>query len=195
MNIGIIILAAGSSKRMGKSKQLLRIGNEMLIQRSVRIALSTSMKPVVIVLGSGEDEHRKALDGSAVEAVVNTKWQSGMGSSLKVGLSAIKKNRQIDAVIVMVCDQPLLSTNHLITLGEQYIATRKPIVASYYAGTTGVPALFDKTLFDEIETLSDKEGAKKLIVRHPNETIGIAFPEGSIDLDTPEDFKNFTDKL
>ena len=193
MNIGIIILAAGSSQRMVQSKQLLKIQDESLIQRTARVALLTGMKPVVAVLGSHSKEHMDALKGIAVEIVVNSKWESGMGSSLKSGLSFIQTQKKIDAAIVTVCDQPLLSAEHLNALKDQYISTRKRIIASYYAGTAGVPALFDKTLFAEIHGLSNDEGAKKIIFEHQNETVGVVFPEGSVDLDTPEDYKKFTD--
>jgi molybdenum cofactor cytidylyltransferase len=195
MNIGIIILAAGGSKRMGQPKQLLKVGDAPLIQHTAQIALATGMKPVVVVLGSNEKEHREALKKVPVEIASNAKWESGLGGSLKIGLSVIEKNEKINAVIVMVCDQPLLSTDHLNALKEQYIATHKRIIASYYAGTAGVPVLFDRSLFGEIQNLSNDEGAKKLILQHPNETVGVVFPEGSVDLDTPEDYEKFTDNL
>ncbi len=193
MNIAIIILAAGSSQRMGQSKQLLKVGDETLLQRSTRIALETGMHPIVVVLGAREKEHSEALKKFPVEIVVNTNWKNGMGGSLKSGLSVIQKGNKTDAVIVMVCDQPLLSVDHLNSLREQFISTHKPIIASYYAGTAGVPALFDRTLFGDIQQLSNDEGAKKIIFQHPNETVGVVFPEGSVDLDTPDDYKKFTD--
>ncbi|HWA33143.1 MAG TPA: nucleotidyltransferase family protein [Cyclobacteriaceae bacterium] len=193
MNIGIIVLAAGASKRMGQSKQLLKVGDATLLQHSVQLALSTGMKPVIVVLGSNEKMHREALKKIPVGIVVNKDWASGMGSSLKSGLSEIEKSEKADAVIVMVCDQPLLSRDHLNALKEQYISTHKRIIASYYAGTAGVPALFDRSLFADIHSLSNDEGAKKIILQHPNETVGVVFPEGSVDLDTPEDYKKFTD--
>jgi molybdenum cofactor cytidylyltransferase len=193
MNIGIVILAAGSSQRMGQSKQLLKIQDEPLIRRSVRVALSTGMKPVVVVLGANEYQHREALNAMPVDVVVNAQWATGIGSSLKTGLSFVQKLEKTDAAIVMVCDQPLLSADHLTALREQYISTHKRIIASYYAGTAGVPALFDKTLFEEINNLADDEGAKKIIFQHPNETVGVVFPEGSVDLDTPEEYKKFTE--
>jgi molybdenum cofactor cytidylyltransferase len=192
MKIGIIVLAAGSSTRMGESKQLLEVDGETLIARAARTAISSGMNPVVVVLGAAEKEHREALKDLQVELVVNIHWQHGMGSSLKVGLAFMQKKADVDAVIVMLCDQPLLTATHLTELGARFISTGKPIIASFYAGTAGVPALFAKSLFAGIAGLPDAEGAKKIILEHPHETVAIVFPEGSIDLDTPEDYRKFT---
>jgi molybdenum cofactor cytidylyltransferase len=194
MNIGIIILAAGSSTRMGQSKQLLKVQDDVLIVHAAKTALATGMTPVVVVLGADEKEHRLALNDINVEIVDNANWSRGMGSSLKAGLSHLEKKGHVHAAVVMVCDQPMLPAAHLKELAAQYESTHKRIVASYYAGTAGVPALFDQFLFGEIHDLPDEEGAKKIIMKHPNDTIAIAFPEGAIDLDTPEDYKKFKGK-
>lgn len=188
--IAIILLAAGPSSRMGQSKQQLLIEGKSLLIRSVEIASKSDVGKVVVVLGFDEEAHRKILNDLSVQVIFNSHWQTGMGSSLKAGLKhVLTTNPKTDSVIVMVCDQPLLTSTHLNSLIQKYRKTNALLVASSYSDTNGVPALFNHQLFDEILNLSDEHAAKKIIQKHPVETID--FPEGAIDLDTPEDYKTF----
>ncbi len=191
----IILLAAGSSSRMGQSKQLIKIGDESLIVQTTKHAIQSGMRTIV-VLGANEMEHRIAIEKLSADIIKNTDWKTGMGSSLKAGLKYILENDpDVEAIIVAVCDQPLLTSHHLVKLKDLHQSSRKSIVASYYSGTEGVPTLFHKILFTEILNLSDDQGAKKIIQRHPDETITVQFPEGATDLDTPEDLIKFTQEL
>ena len=115
-----------------------------------------------------------------------------MGSSLKAGLKHLSsKFEDIDAAIVMVCDQPHVSSRYIQSIISKYETTKRAIVASYYAGTSGVPVLFDKSLFSELLRLEDTEGAKKLLTQYPRHIELVDFPEGAIDLDTPKDYQSF----
>ncbi|HOX81716.1 MAG TPA: nucleotidyltransferase family protein [Chryseolinea sp.] len=192
MKIGVILLAAGSSSRMGQSKQLLSVGNESMLVKMVKVSLRAGASPLIVVLGAGEQEHRDVIEDFPVEIVSNQQWSSGMGSSLKCGLNHLaKKFDYVDAAIVLVCDQPHVSSQYIQSIIERYEISRRSIVASYYAGASGVPVLFDKSMFPEILNLQDDEGAKKLITQHPRLLELVDFPEGSIDLDTPTDYEQF----
>jgi molybdenum cofactor cytidylyltransferase len=187
--LSVIILAAGASSRMGQSKQKLAIAGASLLAQTIETAISSNLGNVVVVLGSEEKEHRKLINQKA-EIVVNSNWESGMGSSLKTGLRHVLSDHpQTEAVIILVCDQPLLTSQHLKLLTEKHKKTKSSIVASAYAGIMGVPALFHHKHFEELSGLEDDQGARKIIQQHVVEAI--AFPEGAIDLDTPEDYKNF----
>jgi molybdenum cofactor cytidylyltransferase len=98
-------------------------------------------------------------------------------------------NQHLDAVAIALCDQPFVSPQTLNQLVEAYHLTGKPIIASEYAGTFGVPALFSRTLFSELMNLKNTEGAKQLIKRHIHEVFSIPFPNGAIDIDTPKDYE------
>ena len=188
--LAIIILAAGPSSRMGQPKQQLLIDGKSLLIRTVETALQSDVGKVIVVLGASEEVHRELLKEVPVETIFNPNWQAGMGSSLKAGLShAFSINPRTEAIIVMVCDQPLLQSSHIKSLIEKYRKTNALIVASVYSNTTGVPALFDQKIFGKILELDDEQGAKKIIQQHEVETIN--FPEGAIDLDTPEEYNNF----
>jgi molybdenum cofactor cytidylyltransferase len=195
MSIGILLLAAGASSRMGQSKQLLKIKGEFLLVQSVTIAKETGLHPEVVVLGAHEKEHRQAIEHLSISIAVNAAWKNGMGGSLKTGLQhLISLAPGTEAVLVMVCDQPLLTAGYLKKLVQEHQSSHALIVASRYAETGGVPALFHKSLFPEILELSDDQGAKKIIQQHPGDTCLVDFPEGSMDLDTPEDYRNFIEK-
>ena len=176
---------------MGQSKQLLKINNEELLLKAVNVAVQSLMKTIV-VLGANEKDHHEVIAHHPVDIILNSEWQKGMGSSLKTGLShALKLDADLEAIIIMVCDQPLLTSYHLKKIVKTFQETNKPIVASHYSGSPGVPALFHRSLFSEIAELPDDHGAKKIIERHSGNTTLIEFPEGAVDLDTPEDVSKF----
>jgi molybdenum cofactor cytidylyltransferase len=191
MKIGIIILAAGSSSRLGQSKQLLEIGGMPLLTRAATVALESTIGPVVVVLGANEMAHREAAAHLPVEIISNPRWETGMGSSLKAGLiQVLKQSPDTVAVIVMVCDQPLLTSGHLKALSETHQRTGK-LAVSGYSGSIGVPALFSRGLFPEILAMPDGQGAKKILQQHPDEIVIVNFPEGAVDIDTQEDHVRF----
>lgn len=188
--LAIVLLAAGSSSRMRQSKQLLLVDGKPLLLHAAEIAKKSDVEKVLVVLGAEGETHRQTLNNLSVDVIMNPKWQTGMGSSLKAGLNhIIATDPKTAAVIVMVCDQPSLTTDQINSLIKKYNKSNKLLVASAYSNTVGVPALFGRQLFGEILKLGDEEGAKKIIQNYPAEVVD--FPEGSIDLDTPEDYKTF----
>jgi molybdenum cofactor cytidylyltransferase len=190
--IGIAILAAGSSSRMGRSKQLLPIGGKPLLLLAVEAALQTQARPVVVVLGANENAHRKIIDHLPVSILFNESWPKGMGNSLKAGLAHLLIiEPTLNAVVTMVSDQPLISSKDLNLLIEKGRETKAGIVASSYNGTAGVPALFHQSLFSAMQQLDDEHGAKKIIQQHVSDTLLITLPQAAIDLDTPEDYERF----
>jgi molybdenum cofactor cytidylyltransferase len=175
---------------MGQSKQQLLINGKTLLALAAETALQADVGNVIVVLGDAEEDNRQLLKEMPLEIIFNPLWETGMGSSLKAGLSyALTINPETKAIIVMVCDQPLLQSTHLKLLIEKYKSTQAILVASSYANTKGVPALFDSKLFDSLLKLANAQGAKKIIQQHPCETIN--FPEGVVDLDTPEGYHSF----
>jgi molybdenum cofactor cytidylyltransferase len=189
---GIIILAAGASTRMGQSKQLLPVKGEPLLLRSINTAIHSGAKKIVVVLGANEKAHRDLIGDLNVESVFNERWQTGMGSSIKAGLSALPElSSSLEGIVVLVCDQPLLTADHIRQLISKHTETSKPIVASGYAATSGVPVFFHKSYFGQLMGLKDEQGAKKVIQENPGDVALQPFPQGEIDLDTPEDYDRF----
>jgi molybdenum cofactor cytidylyltransferase len=189
---GIIILAAGNSSRMGQSKQLLKIGNESLLEKSIQTALDSAVEKIVVVLGADDKAVSESIKQFPVGVVVNENWKSGMGSSIKSGLNfLLESTPSLSGVIIMVCDQPLITNKHIVSLMALHHKKSKPLVASRYSNTYGVPALFTKKYFNQIRSLGDNEGAKKIIMTHEKELAVMDLPEGAVDLDTVEDVNKF----
>jgi len=190
--VDIVLLAAGSSSRMGQSKQLLSIDGRPLLLKSAEAALGAGANKTFVVLGANEEAHRKIIHHLPLVIVSNPDWEKGMGTSLRTGLtSALELVPGTEAVMIVVCDQPLITSEHLKTLIQKYRSTRNAIVASAYAGTLGVPALFDQSLFQQLLAIEDDQGAKKILMDHADSVLSIDFPGGAIDLDTPEDYQAF----
>ena len=103
------------------------------------------------------------------------------------GLSFLESQTPaLDAVILLVCDQPFITAQLIDQLIDTHQATDKAIVATAYANTIGVPALFSRSLFPSLRALT-KAGAKSVISRYRDQTVSVPFPKGEIDIDTPAD--------
>lgn len=190
--LALLILAAGSSSRLGQSKQQLLIYGIPLLLHTVTVASDANLGNVAVVIGHEREALQKLLEGTRTQLIFNEHWQKGMGSSLKAGLNSLMEHHpNLEAVLVMVCDQPLITATHLEQLVHTFRKTHRAIVASYYAGTTGVPALFSKSMFSELLNLADQEGAKKIISRFADQVVTVPFEDAAIDIDTSEDYQRF----
>jgi molybdenum cofactor cytidylyltransferase len=188
MGKSVIILAAGSSSRLGQSKQLVEIDGVPLLLKTTLTALDANYSHVVVVLGANADIHKKTIAHLPVEILTHTEWENGLGSSLKKGLRHIITIRpETCSVLILVCDQPLLTSTHLLALHDAYKKTSSQIVASRYGNTLGVPALFDRTLFPLLLEIEDTQGARVVIDRHASSVTAIDWADGLIDIDTPDD--------
>lgn len=189
MKIAAVVLAAGGSARMGEPKQLLRFQGVALVRRMADVALEAGCDPVLVVVGRDHTQIAAELESLAVTLVPNDAWERGLGSSLRAGITALPA---VDAVIILACDQPHVSAALLRQLIATQHDTGKPMVASAYAGTVGVPALFVASCFEELCSLGDDAGAKALLRARPHEVATVDFVEGAIDLDTPENYRRLT---
>lgn len=191
----IIILAAGASTRLGRPKQLLPWQGSTLLQHAVQTALTVTTRPVVV---TGANDHliAAALDPGQVKLVYNPNWQQGIASSIRCGLQALlNRTPGPDQVIFMVCDQPFVTAGLLLDLINEQQKSRRPIVASAYAGTLGIPALFDKSLFPQLLDLQGDTGARRLIQQHADEVAAVVFEEGLYDIDTVVNYEELVNRL
>ena len=192
MKTGVILLAAGSSSRLGRPKQLINYQGKTLIQKAIEAAQDSAADDLVVVLGSRSDLIQTGIESKEVPVLFHANWEEGMSSSMQCGLRHLLETSQVEQVILMLCDQPYVSQGLLDQLMDGKKSSRKGIVASSYAGTVGVPALFDQDYFPELLALKGTEGAKKVILNHQADTFLIDFPLGAIDFDTEEDVQKFT---
>ena len=190
-NLGIIILAAGSSSRFGNTKQLLHFKGKTLLNHTIEEAIHAGAQPVVVVTGANADEISKEIKNEKVEIVFNENWEQGMASGIVVGLKkAIILNKELKNVIITVCDQPFVSSSLFKQLFQRQNESTKHIVASAYANTIGTPALFTIKYFDALMGLAGDQGAKGLLKKYSEDLATVDFPDGYIDIDTQEDYEN-----
>ena len=186
--IATIILAAGASTRFGAPKQLFLIDGITLLRRTIDTVLHSETNSVHVVFGFESEKMKLETTTLPVNIVVNPNWQNGMSTSLRAGLQSLDSTT--DGAIIALCDQPKLSTDILNKLISTYTLTRTPIVTCTYAGTVGVPTLYDRCLFPELVSLEGDRGAKGIIERYSATRVEINFPGGEIDLDTVADQKH-----
>lgn len=188
--ISMILLAAGESRRMGSSKQLLILNGETLLRRAINEATKVKNAPLTVVLGARFEQHLSVVsDFPNIQVVTNPNWAEGIGSSIKAGLSSVA-GESPDGVLFFVCDQPFLTAEHLINLITVF-NEHSGIVASSYGGVRGVPAVFPRNHYSVLLNLDNHEGARRVIEAGIDEVISIDFPGGEIDLDTPDDVLRF----
>lgn len=187
-SVGIIILAAGASTRMGKAKQLLKFQGKTLIAKVIKSAINSRCSETVVVLGSNAENIKPEISDFPIKICINKNWQSGMASSLKYGLrELLVKLPNLNALIILLCDQPFIDSNHINLLIEKFDQTNKAIVAAEYKNTVGVPALFSNKIFAELFELKGDKGARQIIKSHPTLLEKVELPEAEFDIDTRED--------
>jgi molybdenum cofactor cytidylyltransferase len=174
-----VVLAAGASVRLGEPKQLVRLASETLLQRAIRTAHAARCSPVVVVLGADAKQIQTLTDLSGEVVAINDSWSEGMASSIRVGIQTLESvANQAGGVVLMTCDQPSVTAEHLLAL----MATGET-TASHYAGRNGVPAYLPSTAFAQLLELHGDAGARDLL----REAAAVELPGGELDVDTAED--------
>jgi molybdenum cofactor cytidylyltransferase len=196
MRVAAVVLAAGGSTRFGKPKQLALFRGETFIRRIIAAAIKANCTPVVVVTGEDSVQVDLELSGLGVSIAANAHWQSGLGSSIGVGVRhAMNLAPDLDAALLLTCDQPFINAAVLTQLMQLRLTSGKPIIASAYAETIGIPALFDRSCFPDLLRLKGDSGAKGIILTRPQDVASFDFPAGEIDIDTAADYKKLDQPL
>ena len=186
---GIIILAAGSSSRLGQPKQLLSYQDKSLLENTIEAAKVAANNVVVVILGGNYEPVAGHIENSGIRTIYNSSWEEGISSSIRIGLSGLTQEYDdLDAVVLAVCDQPFMTAGLLQSLIDTANNSGKGIVASSYANTLGTPVLFTAKHFDDLIALKGQDGAKMLLAKYQDEVVSVPFKNGEIDIDTPEDY-------
>jgi|WetSurMetagenome_2_1015567.scaffolds.fasta_scaffold504897_2 molybdenum cofactor cytidylyltransferase len=184
-----IILSAGESKRMGMPKQLLPWGKTIVLQQVIENADSSRLGQLLVVLGHLAGEIAgKITVSSKTHILVNQDFRDGMSSSVKCGI----KNASADAEAFMLLlgDQPFISTNVIDKLIDSYRAGRHGIVIPVYDGHRGHPVIFDLRYKGELLSIRD-QGAREVIHKHAQDTFEVCVDSPNVlnDIDTPQDYQ------
>ena len=190
MRVAAVVLAAGGSTRFGKPKQFALFQGETFIRRIVTAAVEAGCAPVVVVTGEDSAQVTSEMTGLAASIAMNPRWSSGLGFSIGVGVQrAIDLAADLDASLLLTCDQPFVTAAVLAQIIQLRLTSGKPIVASAYTATLGIPALFDRSCFPDLLRLKEDSGAKKIILARSHDVVPFEFPAGEIDIDTAADYE------
>lgn len=170
-----VILAAGASSRLGEPKQLIRLGDETLVDRAVRIATDAGCSPVVVVLGANAARVQEACALAGAVVLIHEDWAEGMASSIRAGVAALPN---VAGVVLLACDMPAVTVEHL-----RAVTATGEVRASSYAGRKGVPAYFPASFFSHLMQLRGDAGARELL----QSVVAVPLPSGEVDVDTPAD--------
>jgi molybdenum cofactor cytidylyltransferase len=150
---------------------------------------------IMIVLGAQAERLRQEVSDLPLAIAVADRWERGMGATIHAGLAAITACAELDGVIITLCDQPLLTSDHLDALVAASAEFPLALIASAYGGTLGVPALFPRTLFPELMALPEVQGAKPILQRHASQAVRVLFPGGVLDIDTIDDYQHLLSEI
>jgi molybdenum cofactor cytidylyltransferase len=186
----VLILAAGGSKRMGKKiKQLLAWKNTTLLQHSIKQATNSAAEEVYVVLGAYAAQIKSVLN-TDINIIYNEAWEAGIGSSIAKGVTHIcEKQSRHTNVLIMLADQPFVTTTELNRLIDNFYTKEYSIVASKYGKGIGVPAIFANTYLKELKQLQNDEGAKKILSTHKSSCLSVEISTQLDDIDNPEDYE------
>jgi molybdenum cofactor cytidylyltransferase len=189
--VAAVVLAAGSSRRMGRDKLYLELAGETLLRRSVRHVVEAGLDPILVVTGLHPERVRRELAGLPVTAVPNPDHAAGQSTSLRVGLERVPA--EAAAALVVLVDMPFVTPGMLREVVRRYRRERPPLVVSRYGKVAAPPTLYDRSLFHE---LAGGEGGKRVVERHLHEAAVLDWPEESLaDIDVEEDYRRARARL
>ena len=184
-HIHVVVLAAGASSRFGSAKQLVRVNGRPLMHTVVSRAVELAGHSVTVVLGAHAGELAPLLRHSPASVAVNRDWSEGIASSIREGLSHAPSTT--DGVLIVLADQAAVTTEDLRRLAGAWRRNPAAIAAAQYAGGVGVPAIFPRWCFRELNELRGDRGAQALLQRHVDRLVRLPMPSAALDIDRPED--------
>ena len=185
--LAVVILAAGGSTRFGGLKQLLEYKGMSLLRRAVETAIGlVEPEQIYVILGPKELKMQRELTKTSVNIISNTNWESGVASSIKAGLRALPT--KYTGMLALLCDQPLITTQHLQQLSTQWEKNQDKIIASYHMDICTEPAIIPRKFFQEISKLYKDQGITKLIEIQREAVTNVSLPEAAMNVDTQEDY-------
>jgi len=184
----ILILAAGSSERLGRPKQMVKWNETTLLNHTIQEALTANDTDLYVALGGNLIDIQSSISDKITKVYIS-KWKDGMGQSISESLSQIPI-QSYEAVIISMCDQPYISSTIFENLIETFEKEKSSIIISKYNESSGPPTLFDRCHFQSLQLLKGDNGGKHIVKNHFEETSFIEFEKGNIDIDTEEDIRN-----
>ena len=189
-----VVLAAGSSTRMGRNKLFFELDGETLLRRVVRRAIDAGLDPVLVVVGHERERAREALSGLSCTPVDNPDHAKGINRSLRTGISRVPEPAR--AAVVMLADMPFVTSRMIAALVSRYRESTAPLVISAYGDVNAPPMLYDRALFPELQRMEGEGCGRQVVRRHRDEAIAVSWPQAALqDIDVPEDYERIRAEL
>ena len=185
------VLAAGESRRFGRSKMLESLQHETLVRRAANLAREVCGDCSILVAGHESAAVTSAAGDAPQFVIVNDHYEEGIGGSIALAAKAV--SHVADALLLLLADQPLVTAQHLRALMSHWQGADDEIVATAFAETMGPPVLFPRGAFDALGELTGDQGAKSLLQSSRFDVRTIPFEDAAIDIDTPADLKKLHD--
>ena len=184
-----IVLAAGESKRMGKTKQLLSFGSSTILEHVVDNLLRSKVGEVVLVLGHESGRIKARFEGAPIKLAINPDYQQGMSSSVKCGILAASPESQ--ACVIALGDQPLVRSEVVNRLIFTYKESGKGIIVPVYGDMAGHPVIFDMKYREALLSLTGDKGGKSIVTAFPDDVQQVQVDTASViyDIDKWEDYQ------
>jgi molybdenum cofactor cytidylyltransferase len=178
------------SRRMGTPKQLLRIGSETILERTLNNVRASNVSEIILVLGYAADEVRKTVAMQGLKVVINPDYQQGMGTSLRSGLAAV--GLDATAALIVLADQPWVSPETFNRLIEGHQERKPQIIIPMYKGFRGNPVLLDRSVFAEVQALKGDVGCRGIFGDHTEDILKLPVDDPGIllDIDSHDDLKS-----
>jgi molybdenum cofactor cytidylyltransferase len=180
-----VVLAAGGSRRLGITKQLVKWRGKALVWHAARAAIEAGLSPVAVVTGAEEESVRKALGGQSVRWVQNQNWRGGQSTSVRVGLQAVQAG--VEGVVFLLADMPFVThdlVRALVLKHRETLCNVAPLIQD----RRGNPVLFDRRTFEALGNVKGDRGGRQILGRYPLAEIPWD-PQTQFDLDTDEDLR------
>jgi len=187
LNVYSLVMAAGQASRFGSAKLLAEYRGESLVRRSLNLALQVTGQRTVLIVGGEWQRLFKDCGPIAPFIVHNENYESGMASSIACGTHAIAP--VADAVMILLADQPLITSDHLRSMEQAWRASPSSIIATEFDEIAGPPVIFPATCFAALSALSGDAGARAVMQNNSDSVIKIPFADAAMDIDTPEDLQ------
>ena len=189
-----VVLAAGSSTRMGRNKLFFELDGETLLRRVVRRAIAAGLDPVIVVVGHEAEHARAEIAALPCKPVDNPDHALGINRSLRTGISHVPERAR--AAVVMLADMPFVTGRMVAELVARYRDSTAPLVISAYGDVNAPPMLYDRALFSELQQMKGEGCGRQVVRRHRNEAISVSWPEAALqDVDVPEDYERIRAEL
>jgi molybdenum cofactor cytidylyltransferase len=188
--LSAILLAAGESKRMGKPKQLMPLGSSTVVEQAIDNLLNSTVDEIIVVLGYRAEEITKTIAAKPVKIIVNPNYQQGMSTSIIAGLILV--DHQAQAVMLALGDQPLVDSQTINRLIDEFHKHDKGIAVPTYHGRRGHPIIFAIKYKSKLLELEGDIGGREIIKQHPDDILEVAVDSESViaDIDTRDDYQS-----